>query len=111
MGDLFEALANPARRQILALLRAKDMTAGEIADHVPLAKSTLSQHFNVLKAADLVRFRREGTTITYSLNASVIEDGLMDIMRLLKLDKASREKKPWSRQSGLVGSSSRSRSS
>lgn len=109
MGDLFEALANPARRQILALLRMKDMSAGEIAEHVPLAKSTLSQHFNVLKAADLVRFKREGTTITYSLNTSVIEEGLMDVMRLLKLGKSSREKKPWARHSALAGSSSRSR--
>ena len=109
MGDLFEALANPARRQILALLRMKNMTAGEIAEHVPLAKSTLSQHFNVLKAADLLRFKREGTTITYSLNTSVIEEGLMDVMRLLKLDKSSREKKLWARHSAFAGSSSRSR--
>ena len=87
MGDLFEALANPARRQILVLLRAKDLTAGEIADRLPLAKSTLSQHFNVLKAADLIRATRSGTTITYTLNASVVEEGLMDIMRLFKLDK------------------------
>ncbi len=109
MGDLFEALANPARRQILVLLRAKDLSAGEIADRLPLAKSTLSQHFNVLKAAGLIRATRSGTTITYTLNASVVEEGLMDIMRLFKLDKKAREKQSWDQRSSLAGSSSRSR--
>jgi ArsR family transcriptional regulator, arsenate/arsenite/antimonite-responsive transcriptional repressor len=109
MSDLFEALANPARRQILVLLRARDLTAGEIADLLPLAKSTLSQHFNVLKAAGLIRATRGGTTITYALNASVVEEGLMDIMRLLKLDRKTKEKRSWDRRSGLAGSPSRSR--
>jgi ArsR family transcriptional regulator, arsenate/arsenite/antimonite-responsive transcriptional repressor len=109
MGDIFEALANPARRQILVLLRRADLTAGEIAERMPLAKSSLSQHFNVLKAADLIRATRNGTTITYSLNASVMEEGLMEFMRLLDRSNKKREGKSWKLVSRLAGSSSRSR--
>lgn len=50
------------------------MTAGEIADQLSVSKSTLSGHFNVLKASDLVSTRRDGTTITYQLNTSVVEE-------------------------------------
>ncbi len=109
MGDLFEAMASPVRRQILALLRDRDLTAGEIADRLTIAKSTLSQHFNILKAADLIRATRSGTTITYSLNASVIEEGVMEIMRLLKPEKKAKGASSWPSRSALAGSSSRSR--
>lgn len=109
MGDLFEALASPVRRQILALLRERDLTAGEIADRLTVAKSTLSQHFNVLKGADLVRFVRSGTTITYSLNVSVVEESVIEIVRLLKPEKKTKGASSWTPRSALAGSSSRSR--
>lgn len=83
MSDAFQALSSPVRRKILSLLKEKDLTAGEISEEINLAKSTLSGHFNVLKAADLVTTIRQGTTIYYSLNTSVIEDlmaGLLDIL-------------------------------
>ena len=94
MSDLFDALANPVRRQILVLLRERDFSAGDIADRLPIAKSTLSQHFNVLKAADLIRSTRKGTTIMYSINASVLEEGLMGLMRLLKIEGKPKKAKP-----------------
>ncbi len=59
------------------------MTAGEIADQLTVRKSTLSGHFNVLKAAELVTTERDGTTITYSLNVSVVEELLSAIVDLL----------------------------
>lgn len=59
------------------------MTAGQIAEQLDVSKSTLSGHFNVLKAADLVVTNRAGTTITYSLNTSVVEDLLSSIIGLL----------------------------
>ena len=49
--SIFRALGDPTRREILRLLRTRDMSAGEIADRFPLARSTLSGHFNVLKHA------------------------------------------------------------
>ena len=82
MSDVFDALAHPVRRQILKMLRKKPMNAGEIAGHFDLAKPTLSGHFAVLKAADLVSTERKGTTITYRVKMSVLEEaaaGLMDL--------------------------------
>ncbi len=64
MADVFQALSSSVRRDILAMLKDSDMTAGDIAERLDVSKSTLSGHFNVLKAADLVVTERAGTTIT-----------------------------------------------
>ncbi len=50
------------------------MTAGELADHFDMTKPSMSHHFSVLKEADLIRSRREGQQIWYSLNTTVIQD-------------------------------------
>lgn len=76
MNQVFKALSDPTRREILRLLREKDMTAGEIAEHFDLAKPTLSGHFAVLREADLVQSGKRGTTVTYSLNLSVLEEAM-----------------------------------
>jgi ArsR family transcriptional regulator, arsenate/arsenite/antimonite-responsive transcriptional repressor len=83
MNEAFQALGDPTRREILRLLRECDMTAGEIADRFDLAKSTLSGHFNVLKHAGLIVAERKATTITYSLNTSVVEGLLGAVFDLL----------------------------
>jgi ArsR family transcriptional regulator len=88
MNAVFRALADPTRREILRLLREREMTAGELADRFPLAKSTLSGHFNVLKAADLVRTERRKQVIVYALNASVVEEALAAMMSLLNVGDA-----------------------
>ena len=54
MNEVFQALSDPTRREILRLLKNGDMTAGDIAERFPLAKSTLSGHFGVLKHAGLI---------------------------------------------------------
>ena len=87
MSDVFNALSSPVRRQILSMLKARDMTAGQIAERLEVGKSTLSGHFNVLKAADLVVTNRAGTTITYSLNTSVVEDVLSSVVGLLSREE------------------------
>lgn len=75
-GEAFEALADPTRRHILELLRTKDLTAGEIAEHFDMTKPSLSHHLNTLKTAGLVDAERDGQNIIYSLNTSVLQ-GLM----------------------------------
>ncbi|GEM47489.1 autorepressor SdpR family transcription factor [Deinococcus cellulosilyticus] len=85
MNEVFKALSDPTRREILRVLREGPRTAGEIAELFPLAKSTLSGHFNVLKTAGLVRTEKEGTTITYFLNATVMQDALTQIMGFFKV--------------------------
>jgi len=83
LGDVFRALGDPTRRQILELLRAGDRSAGELAEHFPLAKSTLSGHFNVLKQAGLVVTERQGTRIVYSINTSALDEALGALAGLL----------------------------
>lgn len=73
-NDAFKALADPTRREILRLLRRGEMTAGELAQRFDTTKPTLSHHFAVLKDADLVTTRRDGQTIWYALNTTVLED-------------------------------------
>lgn len=93
MSDVFDALAHPVRRQILKLLRARPMSAGEIADKFDLAKPTLSGHFAVLKSAGLVDTERKGTTIIYRLNMSVLEEAaaaLLDLTSTLKKGRSSK---------------------
>ncbi len=80
MSDVFDALAHPVRRKILSLLRKRPLSAGEIAERFDLAKPTLSGHFAVLKAADLVTTERQGTSIIYHLNMSVLEEALAALM-------------------------------
>jgi len=80
--ETFRALSDPTRREILRLLRRRDMTAGEIAERFPLAKSTLSGHFSVLKHAALVVTERQGTSIVYSLNLSALEEIVAAVLAL-----------------------------
>ena len=80
MNKVYKALADPTRRRILQLLRQRDMTAGELAEHFPLAKPTMSAHFAILKEADLIQADKVGTTITYHLNISVLEEALLALM-------------------------------
>lgn len=73
-GEAFKALADPTRRRILELLRSADLTAGELADHFDITKPSISHHLNTLKAAGLVDAEREGQSIVYSLNTSVLQN-------------------------------------
>jgi ArsR family transcriptional regulator len=72
----FKAIADPTRREILHLLRKEEMTAGDVAARFEMTKPTMSHHFSVLKDAGLVTSRREGQTIWYALNTTVLEDVL-----------------------------------
>jgi DNA-binding transcriptional ArsR family regulator len=69
------------------MLREREMSAGEIARSFELAKPTMSGHFAVLRAAGLVYAEKSGTTITYHLNVSVLEEALMALMDAFQLMK------------------------
>jgi DNA-binding transcriptional ArsR family regulator len=77
VNKVFKALADPTRRQVLELLRQRPMLAGELAEHFPVSKPTMSAHFAVLREADLVEAERQGKTILYRLKLSVLEDALL----------------------------------
>jgi ArsR family transcriptional regulator, arsenate/arsenite/antimonite-responsive transcriptional repressor len=89
MNSIYRALADPTRRKILELLRDRDLSAGEIAAHFDLAKPTLSGHFAILKAADLIQADKVGTTIMYHLNVSVLEEALLSLMNTFNLPDRS----------------------
>ena len=73
-GETFKALSNPARREILTLLKNGKLSAGEIAAHFPQTAATISHQ---LKQAELVFETREGNYIYYQLNTAVLEDVLL----------------------------------
>lgn len=89
MSGVFRALADPTRRRVLALLREKPMSAGELADQFDVSKPTMSAHFNVLREAGLVDATKHGKTIIYRLKMSVLEEALMGLAQTVGLDLQS----------------------
>ena len=86
LQDTLRALADPIRREILALLKTGPMSAGDICSHFTVTAAAVSRHLSVLREADLIRDRREGKFIYYELNTSVLEE-IMLWLRELKGDK------------------------
>ena len=82
INAVFEALSHPVRRKVLALLKTGPKSAGELADHFDLSRPTLSVHFAKLKEADLVAVERQGTSLIYHLNTSVLEQALANVLSL-----------------------------
>ena len=83
--EVFKAISDPTRREVLKLLQEGSKTAGELAESFDMTKGSLSHHFNILKAADLVRCERRGQQQVYSLNTTVVEDVatlLLDLFRV-----------------------------
>ena len=74
MNILFKALNDQTRREILELLKDKDLTAGEIADHFHITKPSISHHLDLLKQAELVDAEKDGQFIYYSLNTTVVDE-------------------------------------
>lgn len=76
-----QALAQPRRREILELVRAREMSAGDIATHFDITRPAISQHLKVLKDCRLVTERREGTRRLYRARP----EGLTDLRKFLEL--------------------------
>lgn len=74
MNLLFKALNDKTRREILELLKKKDLTAGEIADRFRISKPSISHHLDLLKQAGLVQSIKEGQFVYYSLNTTVMDE-------------------------------------
>ncbi|HGN7442367.1 ArsR family transcriptional regulator [Staphylococcus hominis] len=74
MKDLFKALSDETRREILEMLRNKKMTASEISSHFDMSKASVSQHLKILRLSDLIYSERQGKYIYYHLNLSVFEE-------------------------------------
>ena len=77
LQNTLRALADPIRREILSLLKAGRMSAGEIGEHFQVTGASISRHLSVLKEADLIWDSREGKFIFYELNTSVLEEVML----------------------------------
>jgi DNA-binding transcriptional ArsR family regulator len=82
VNALFKALNDATRREILEMLKEKDLTAGEIADRFDISKPSISHHLDLLRQAGLVVSVKEGQYILYSLNTTVMDEMLTWIMSL-----------------------------
>ena len=94
MSSVFKALADPTRRQVLAYLRERPMSAGELADRFDVSKPTMSAHFNVLREAGLIDASKHGKSIIYRLRMSVLEEALMGLAKAVGLDMAKGDAPP-----------------
>jgi ArsR family transcriptional regulator, arsenate/arsenite/antimonite-responsive transcriptional repressor len=93
-NEVFKALSDPTRREILRILSGGERTAGELASSFDMTKPSMSHHFAVLKEADLVRSRRDGQQIFYSLNTTVLEDVLTRLWDHLGLNNTNGDSLP-----------------
>jgi len=84
MNALFKALNDETRRQILDLLKDRNMNAGEIAGHFNISKPSISHHLDILKRADLITSEKKGQYVNYALNTTILEDLLSWIITLKK---------------------------
>lgn len=81
-AETFKALSDPARREILSLLKNGALSAGEIGEHFNMTGATISYHLSVLKKADLVFETRRKNFIYYELNTSVVEEAVLWLTEL-----------------------------
>ena len=91
MNSIFKALKDPTRREILRLLGRGERTAGELAEQFDMSKPSMSHHFTVLKDAGLLTSRRDGTTIYYTLNTTVLQDVMTWMMEVSGSSSAEKE--------------------
>ena len=93
MNNLFKALNDPTRRQILDLLRGGDLNAGDIAERFDMTKPSISHHLDLLRQAGLVESVKQGQFINYSLNTTVLDELLAWLMSFQKTEDPSVETK------------------
>lgn len=81
-AETFKALSDPARREMLMLLKSGRLSAGELGSHFDMAGATVSYHLGILKKAGLVFESREKNFIFYQLNTSVVEEVMLWLSEL-----------------------------
>ncbi|MCF7857996.1 MAG: autorepressor SdpR family transcription factor [Candidatus Cloacimonetes bacterium] len=84
MDEVFKAISDKTRRKIIDLLKKREMTAGEIAEHFNVSKPTISQHLKILKNADLIQSEKQGKYISYFINTSILEDFLSHLKNIFE---------------------------
>lgn len=80
MANVFRALGDPTRREILKLLREKDMSAGEISGNFNISKPAITKHLDILREAELISSEKKGLYVMYSINISVLQEAISNFM-------------------------------
>lgn len=84
MNNLFKALNDQTRRDILDMLRENNMSAGDIADKFNISKPSISHHLDILKRAELISSEKKGQFVVYSINTTIMEDLMQWILTFKK---------------------------
>jgi Predicted transcriptional regulators len=80
MANVFKALGDPTRREILKLLKEKDMSAGEISENFNMSKPAITKHLDILREAELISSEKKGLYVIYSINISVLQEAISNFM-------------------------------
>ena len=93
--DFCKALCDDTRQKIMEMLREREMCVGDIADAFHLSQPTISHHLNILKVANVVKSRKQGKQVYYSLNRDNIEEccGML-IAKFIPATTCTVEEKP-----------------
>lgn len=91
MNNTFKALADPTRREIIRMLSDKSLNAGDIAKAFNMSKPSISHHLNILKTAELISGERDGQNIIYSINSSVMQELVIELMSLFQVGEEDKE--------------------
>jgi ArsR family transcriptional regulator, arsenate/arsenite/antimonite-responsive transcriptional repressor len=87
LSEKLDALSEPNRLKIIELLKKRDLSVSEIGQNLVITMPTLSHHLDILKRADLVSGTRNGQQIIYSLNLSVVEEIMEQLIKFFKKGK------------------------
>ena len=90
--EFFQALTSPYRREIIKMLKWKNLSAGEIAEHFDISQPSISRHLDVLKRAEIVTAERKANQIIYSLNLSVMDEMYIQLSDLLNIKQGMKPK-------------------
>lgn len=99
MDSIFKALNDATRREIISMLKEKDMNAGDIAEKFDMTKPSISHHLDILKRAKLINGIKQGQFIVYTINTTVIDDLFRWIYNL----KINDEKEAITKGNALLG--------
>ncbi|MCM2356740.1 MAG: metalloregulator ArsR/SmtB family transcription factor [Geobacteraceae bacterium] len=89
-AKLCKALSNPKRLEIIATLRDREMSVGELAERLAIPIGNLSQHLNMMKGVGMLNSRKEGNVVFYSLATPKMLEAF-DILREILFERISRE--------------------
>lgn len=87
-----KTMANPVRMEIIYTLKEGEKTVSEMVEIIGVTKSNISQHLSVMKGAEMVRSRREGQNIFYSIASTKIIEAC-SLMREVLIDQLSERQK------------------